>query len=42
MRELANERISKWGGLRGSEENGIFQKEVRGCFDEKRLLGRWG
>ena len=42
MRELENERISKWGGLRGSEENGIFQKEVEGSFGKKRLLGGWG
>jgi len=40
--KLENERISKWGGLRSSEENGDFQKEVKGCFDEKRLLGGWG
>ena len=26
MRKLENERISKWGGLRNSEENGGFQK----------------
>ena len=35
--KLENERISKWEGLRGSEENGIFQKEVEGNFDEKRV-----
>ena len=37
IRKLENERISKWGGLRSSEENGIFQKEIKGCFDEKRV-----
>ena len=42
MRELANERISKRGRLRSSEENGVFQKKVKGRFDEKRLLGGWG
>jgi len=36
--KLENERISKWGGLRSSEENGVFQKEVEGSFGEKRLL----
>jgi len=35
--KLENERISKWGGLRSSEENGDFQKEVEGNFDEKRV-----
>ena len=35
--KLENERISKWGGLRSSEENGDFQKEVEGSFDEKRV-----
>jgi len=35
--KLENERISKWGGLRSSEENGIFQKKVKGNFDEKRV-----
>ena len=35
--KLANERISKWGGLRSSEGNGDFQKEVEGNFDEKRV-----
>ena len=37
MRKLENERISKWGGLRSSEGNGDFQKEVEGSFDEKRV-----
>ena len=40
--KLENERISKYRGLRGSEENRIFQKEVEGNFGEKRLLGGWG
>jgi len=40
--KLENERISKWGGLRGSEENEILQKEAEGNFGEKRLLGEWG
>jgi len=40
--KLENERISKWGGLSSSEENGDFQKEVEGSFGEKRLLGGWG
>jgi len=35
--KLENERISKWGGLRSSEGNGDFQKEVEGNFDEKRV-----
>ena len=29
--------MRKWGGLRSSEENGDFQKEVEGDFDEKRV-----
>ena len=37
MRKLENEEISKWGGLRCSEENGDFQKEVEGNFDEKKV-----
>ena len=40
--KLISERISKWGGLRSSEENGVFQKKVKGRFGEKRLLGGWG
>jgi len=40
--KLENERISEWGGLRSSEENGDFQKEVEGSFGEKRLLEGWG
>ena len=35
--KLENERISKWGGLSSSEENGDFQKEVEGSFGEKRV-----
>jgi len=35
--KLENERISKWGGLRSSEENGEVRKRVEGNFDEKRV-----
>ncbi|EKY13211.1 hypothetical protein HMPREF9072_01611, partial [Capnocytophaga sp. oral taxon 324 str. F0483] len=35
--KLENEGIRKRGGLRSSEENGDFQKEVEGIFDEKRV-----
>ena len=34
---LANLKISKCGGLEYSEGNGIFQKETKESFGEKKL-----
>ena len=34
--------LDKSDWLELSEGNGVFQKEAKGIFGEKRLLGGWG